>query len=217
MKNQDKNQKRWVVDILLVVSIIAMGVYIYYRLMQMDPNRDENGDLSAAPTNTAIIEPTKNLDQDQTLKSTSDSEESEIGMQSALDFRLESLNDGIVSLSDFIGTPVMVNFWATWCPPCRAEMPLIQELAAENQDDFIVLAINVGEDRPTIESFVNSNHFYDLIFLLDPENTIASLYRVPGFPTSLFIDSEGFLRSAHIGELDRDLLNGYLAEIGVKE
>jgi thiol-disulfide isomerase/thioredoxin len=136
--------------------------------------------------------------------------------QPALDFSLESLEDRNISLSDFKGTPVMVNFWATWCPPCRAEMPLIQSYAEANRDEVVILAVNAGEDKATVESFATAQDLDDLVFLLDPDNSVASLYRIPGFPTSLFIDAEGMLTAAHIGELNEDLLIQYLAKIGVK-
>jgi len=136
--------------------------------------------------------------------------------RAALDFQLENIDGGPISLSDYEGKPVMVNFWATWCPPCRAEMPLIQEFASENQESFVVLAVNVGEERSTIEGFVSNNELHDLIFLLDPENSVAALYGVPGFPTSLFVDQNGLLQAVHIGELNRDLMVQYLAKIGVE-
>ena len=134
----------------------------------------------------------------------------------AKDFELQDMDEQKIRLSDYKGKVILLNFWATWCPPCRAEMPLMQEYAEANQGDFVVLAVNVGEEKLTIENFVTNQNFDDLIFLLDPTNSVVNLYRISGFPTSLFIDSEGMLQGAYIGEMSRDLLIQYLAKIGVK-
>jgi thiol-disulfide isomerase/thioredoxin len=213
MNHKPDKKNRWILDVLLLVGIAAMGLFVYYRISQMLSDREQDADGSSPET---INQPTS-FPTDTLVESyKSDQQEQEIEAQHALDFQLVNLNGNDVSLSDFLGTPVMVNFWATWCPPCRAEMPLIQEFAAEHQGDFVVLAVNVGEEKPIIESFVEAQNLDDLIFLLDPTNSVASLYRVPGFPTSLFIDADGMLQAVHIGEVDRDLMINYLAKIGVE-
>ena len=218
MKNNQEKNRKWIVDILLVVVIIAMGLLIYYRVTQLLEDRRSTSEETEQEIRE---EPTVEENKDQGLEvleqPATGQEGEEVTAQPATDFSLESLDEEIVSLSDFVGTPVMVNFWATWCPPCRAEMPIIQEFAEAHQDELAVLAVNAGEDRPTIENFVENSDLDALIFLIDPENSVASLYRVPGFPTSLFIDAEGMLQAAHIGELDRDLLGQYLEKIGVEK
>ena len=213
MKNIKDRKNRWILDVLLVVGIIGMGLFVYYRVNQMLSDREPDADGSSPET---IIQPTSVPTDTVVEIDESAQDEQEIEAQPALDFQLVNLKGNDTSLSDFLGTPVMVNFWATWCPPCRAEMPLIQEFAAEHQGDFVVLAVNVGEEKPIIESFVEAQNLDDLIFLLDPTNSVASLYRVPGFPTSLFIDEDGMLQAVHIGEVDRDLMTNYLAKIGVE-
>jgi thiol-disulfide isomerase/thioredoxin len=213
MNHKPDKKNRWILDVLLLVGIAAMGLFVYYRINQMLSDREQDADGSSPET---INQPTS-FPTDTLVESyKSDQQEQEIEAQPALDFQLVNLKGNDTSLSDFLGTPVMVNFWATWCPPCRAEMPLIQEFAAEHQGDFVVLAVNVGEEKPIIESFVEAQNLDDLIFLLDPTNSVASLYRVPGFPTSLFIDEVGMLQAVHIGEVDRDLMTNYLAKIGVE-
>jgi thiol-disulfide isomerase/thioredoxin len=219
-KKKDKNNRR-IVDVLLVIVIIAMGLFIYYRVNQILSDRkteslgltyESMDGLTPEPTS----ESTKFFVDNQSDQLASTQEHQDNTFQPALDFSLESLEDRNISLSDFKGTPVMVNFWATWCPPCRAEMPLIQSYAEANRDEVVVLAVNAGEDKATVESFATAQDLDDLVFLLDPDNSVASLYRIPGFPTSLFIDAEGMLTAAHIGELNEDLLIQYLAKIGVK-
>ena len=127
-----------------------------------------------------------------------------------------SLEGKNLSLSDFEGTPLLVNFWATWCPPCLAEMPLIQDFADQYQDQLVVLAINAGEDEAVVRDFVMQQNL-ELTFLLDPTNSAAKYFRVYGFPTTLFFDGDGVLQSTHIGELNEALIQRYLLKIGIGE
>lgn len=221
MKFRKTKKNRLIIDVLLVIVVIAMGLFIYYRINQRLSGRktespellSDTGDDSETETKSESM---NSSTEDEPNQSISTQESLDTTIQAALDFSLVSLEDRNISLSDYKGTPVMVNFWATWCPPCRAEMPLIQSYAEAYQDDVVVLAVNVGEDKSTVESFAAAQNLDDLIFLIDPENSVASLYRIPGFPTSLFIDAEGMLKAAHIGELDEDLIIHYLAKIGVE-
>lgn len=208
MRNRLFTNRKFIIDILLVVVIAAMAVLVYYRVDQMIDNQKESEEAAA--------ESTLNYPQEEMTQTPHEQEPTELEAQPALAFNLVNLDGESVALSDFLGNAVMVNFWATWCPPCRAEMPLIQEYAAANQGQLVVLAINAGEENHTVQDFVDSQNFEDVNFLLDLTNSVADLYRVPGLPTSLFIDAEGLLQGIHIGELDEDLLTTYLAGIGVK-
>jgi thiol-disulfide isomerase/thioredoxin len=219
-KKKDKNNRR-IVDVLLVIVIVAMGLFIYYRVNQiLSDRKTESEGMSSEAMDEATSDPTSEstnyFSDSQSDQLVSNQEHQDTTIQPSLDFTLESLEDQNISLSDFKGTPVMVNFWATWCPPCRAEMPLIQAYAKANQDEVVVLAVNAGEDKATIQSFATAQNLDDLVFLLDPDNSVASLYRIPGFPTSLFVDAEGLLTAVHIGELNEELLIQYLAKIGVE-
>ncbi len=208
-KIQSKKRKKLLIDIILAVVIVAMGIFIYYRVNQMRIDQEENADNSSSDS-------LKNLVEGGDTPSDTPQDDQDNKARAAFDFNLDSLDGDSISLSDFVGTPVMVNFWATWCPPCREEMPLIQEYAAAHQGDFVVLAVNAGEEQALVESFVTSNSFTDLIFLIDSENSVATMYQIPGFPTSLFIDTEGMLQAAHIGVLDRDVFIQYLAQLGLE-
>jgi len=110
----------------------------------------------------------------------------------------------------------MINFWATWCQPCKAEMPIIQQFIEDYPGALTVLAVNAGEKEDVVQEFIREND-YDFIFLPDPSNSTAYIYGVSGYPTSVFIDKDGILNAMHIGELNKDLLSAYLREIGVGE
>ena len=122
----------------------------------------------------------------------------EIG-KAAPSFQLTDIDGQSVSLSDFQGEPVLLNFWATWCGPCRMEMPFIQEVYDErSQPGLVILAINIGESLTTVEEFIQD---YNLTFpvLLDLEENVAEKYNIRAIPTTYFIDSDGIIRDIMIG------------------
>lgn len=131
----------------------------------------------------------------------------------APDFELENLAGERMRLSDFQGKPVIVNFWATWCAPCRLEMPAIQERFDREQPDLAVLAVNFDEPAADVRSFVDE---LGLTFpvLLDPGAEVQRLYRIRGYPTTYFVDRNGLLSVQHIGFMTETQLDQYLATIG---
>lgn len=117
------------------------------------------------------------------------------------DFMLQTTTGKSVRLSDLRGQVVMVNLWATWCPPCRAEMPAIQKMYDEYKDQgFTVLAVNVTyqDDPAAVGPFVQE---YGLTFpvLLEPSGATASLYELRSLPSSFFIDRQGVIQEVVIG------------------
>lgn len=129
---------------------------------------------------------------------------------------LETLDGSTASLEDYRGHPVVLNYWATWCTPCREEMPLLADFEARYAPDLVVLGLNYGEGKDTVTAFVEENAIPFRI-LLDPAQTTGADYMVRGFPTTYFIDKEGILRSMHIGQLSEDLLAEYLKTIGLSQ
>ena len=114
-------------------------------------------------------------------------------------FQLTDIDGQSISLSDFRGEPVLLNFWATWCGPCRMEMPYIQEVYDERSElGLVILAINIGESLTTVEEFMQD---YNLSFpvLLDMEGKVAEQYNIRGIPATYFIDSDGIIRDMQIG------------------
>ena len=131
----------------------------------------------------------------------------------AYDFALESLDGGQVSLSDFRGKNVMLNFWATWCGPCRIEIPHMVKLYGEmSGQDFEILAVNLREDSGRVRAFVSE---YDMRFpiLLDPQGKVGGAYFVRGIPTSVFVDREGIITAVHTGSLTDTALRRYVNDL----
>ncbi|MBA7504253.1 Thiol-disulfide oxidoreductase ResA [subsurface metagenome] len=119
--------------------------------------------------------------------------------ESAPDFQLENLDGQLISLSDFRGKPVLINFWATWCTFCRDEMPYLQQIYEEWSDKgLVVLTINIGESHLEVEMFLQISDL-SLPVLLDTNEKVAQKYNVPPIPTTFFIDSDGVIREKIIG------------------
>jgi len=119
----------------------------------------------------------------------------------APDFTLETLQGDTVTLSDLRGKAVLVNLWATWCPPCRAEMPAIQKLYLEYQDrDFVVLAVN-ATNQDTLSKIPGFTGEYGLTFpiLLDTNGVVSRLYQLRSLPSSYFIGRDGVIQEVVIG------------------
>ncbi len=120
----------------------------------------------------------------------------------APDFTLQTLSGKTVTLSDLRGKPVYLNFWASWCPPCQAEIPEIEKFYQTYNPNVTVLAVNLTtQDKMTdIENIINQDKVTFPV-LLDRSNTssVADLYQVDGIPASFFIDKNGIIRDQVVG------------------
>lgn len=136
--------------------------------------------------------------------------ENEVGLDVgdvAPDFELELLNKEVrVKLSDFRGQRVMVNFWATWCPPCRAEMPDMEKFHQDR--DVAILAVNMTDTEMNDEQVENFANTYELTFpiLLDEEAEMADLYNIQPLPTTYMIDSNGVIQYRTLGAMNYELM-----------
>jgi peroxiredoxin len=134
----------------------------------------------------------------------------------APDFELTSISGEQISLEDLRGYPVLINFWATWCGPCRLEMPAFQAQFERYEVNLKILAVNFDEPLDDIQLFVDE---FGLTFdiLLDPGAEIQQLYQVRGYPTSYFLDTEGVIQIQHIGLIIESQLDEYLAAVGLDQ
>ncbi len=132
--------------------------------------------------------------------------------QPAPDFALTNLDGETVRLSDFRGKTVVLNFWASWCPPCREEMPDFQELWDERgeggSDDLVMIALDflVQDTMADARKFVEGNGFTFPVLFDTADGAVADRYRVRGLPATFFIDREGVVRSVNYGPVFRNLL-----------
>jgi len=122
----------------------------------------------------------------------------------AADFKLPSLSGKPVTLSSLRGKVVFLNVWATWCGPCREEMPSMETLyeAFKGRSDFVILAVSQDRrGRAAVQPFVEKNHLrFDV--LLDPDNMVGNAYNVSGVPETFIIDRQGRIVAHHMGAFD---------------
>jgi peroxiredoxin len=131
----------------------------------------------------------------------------------ARDFTLETVDGGKVSLKDHQGQVVLINFWATWCPPCRAEIPDLQSTYLERgEDGFVVFGVNVEESRAVVQQFMDEMEMTYPV-LLDEGGEVMQMYRANGLPMSVIVDAAGVIRVRHVGFLTASQLEDYLAEL----
>jgi thiol-disulfide isomerase/thioredoxin len=123
----------------------------------------------------------------------------EIGME-APEFSSINMNEQEVNLSDYQGKKVFLNFWASWCPPCRQEMPDMQKVHEEYGDKIAVLAVNIGENKSTVGDFMRQNKL-NLPVLLDLNKSIAQNYLVRAIPTTYILDEDGIIIEKTFGAL----------------
>ena len=138
----------------------------------------------------------------------------EIG-KPAPDFSLKNIDGKEIHLSDFAGKPVMINFWATWCPPCQKEMPEIKKFYENNKaSGLVVLSIN-ATSQDNIDNVKETIQKDQLTFpvLLDESGQVAWQYQLNGLPTSFFIDSQGIIREIQVGEVNPNDLDSYFSEM----
>jgi cytochrome c biogenesis protein CcmG, thiol:disulfide interchange protein DsbE len=131
------------------------------------------------------------------------------------DFDLPRLGGTSQKLSGLQGKPVLINFWATWCPPCKEEMPLLERYAAQYRDQLVVLGIDYEEAPDIVQPYVNKIGVTFPI-LLDQDGQVSEMYYARNFPTTFFVDANGILRAQHLGLLTEDLLVRYLKTIGIQ-
>ncbi len=133
--------------------------------------------------------------------------------EAAPDFTLETLDGETVSLSDYRGRPVVLNFWATWCVPCREEMPLLQETYEAHQaEGLVILGVNVRENPEAVRRFLGEVGV-DFPVVLDPDVAVVNRYLVTSLPMTFFIDREGQLRTLVVGGMNKTILDERLATI----
>lgn len=127
----------------------------------------------------------------------------------APDFALQTMNGEEMKLSDLRGKKVILNFWATWCPPCRAEMPDMQKFYEKNAGEGIeILAVNLTDSEKSLADIEQFMDEFEITFpvLLDEQSEVAMAYYAFSIPTSYFIDSNGAIQQKMVGAMNYDFM-----------
>ena len=142
------------------------------------------------------------------------SEPAPVAGSPAPDFALKNLDGETIRLSDFKGKPVIVNFWATWCGPCRAEFPEFQEVAIENGDNLVIIGVNhTSSDTPSLVPDFVQEFGITFPIVLDETGETVKTYRVLGLPTTVFIDRSGIVSEVFTGPVNKAYIDSKLTEL----
>lgn len=208
----------WQGGFMPVVGLITGSGYALWRLRQRDP-RDRGryvrvllGGFGAAALLFGLVLASTRVELDS----------SRLGVGDPMpDFTLTDLRGELVSFSSLEGRAVVLNFWATWCPPCRREMPLLDDVQEEyGPKGLTIVGIDLEESPETVRRYVESVGVSYSIWLDDPTRAGADRTRDlytsiggVGLPTTLFIDKDGVIQSSQVGELSRGVLQSRIATL----
>ncbi len=175
-----------------LAGLVAAGIYAIAASLRRAPLRQP---LTAALGTVALVWTLGTLVLDATSN--------DVARLPAL--QLQSLAGQAVALTDFHGKPTVVNVWATWCPPCRREMPVLRQAQAERPDVHFVF-VNQGESAPKVQAFLAAQQLPLRNVLLDPQGKARVELGHRALPTTLFYDAQGRLVDTRVGELSRATL-----------
>lgn len=186
------------VPVILLAALLIWGIYDV-----VNKNNINNEAVGKINTNTEVI--------------TDNNDEIKIGLEKgnlAPDFELTTLDGRKVKLSDYRGKKVILNFWATWCPPCRAEIPDMDKFYSSYKDkDIVILGVNLTkaeQDQTSVKSFIKE---YRVTYPipLDKESLAAEMYQVSAIPTSYIIDPQGTIIQKIVGPMDFETMKSLLS------
>ncbi|KNF07605.1 thiol-disulfide oxidoreductase ResA [Gottschalkia purinilytica] len=186
--------------IIIILTVVLIGGLYYFT---MGRKTEES-----LPKDNITKE--KNEEDREEKKEKKKITEATVG-EEAPDFTLRNLDGKEVSLKDYRGKIVLINFWATWCEYCDKEMPDLQKLDKEN-DDLVVLAVDVMEDEEKVKNYIKKGA-YDFEVVLDEEGDVAKNYLISAFPTSYFVDKDGTLIGSVPGMMEYPQMNQILKSI----
>ena len=218
------NNKTLALVIILVFVLLIGGAYMLYSRLSRDysseqlvteqnVNRNEpsdsdtqgsDSDSDAGDNSEQASDPS-----DETGTASGDSEPDSDELSTAPDFTVYDIDGNEVKLSDYFGKPIVLNFWASWCGPCKSEMPEFNEMYYELDGEVIFLMVNMTDgSRETVESASEyvSEEGFSFPVMYDTAQDAAYTYAVYSLPTTYFLDDKGYLIARAVGAIDKDTL-----------
>ncbi len=177
--------------ISIVVIIVAfVGIFSLYNTLSRNYEPDNLADTTSQNANT----------------NNNTNENNESVDYSAPDFTVENKNGSEVTLSSFFGKPIVLNMWASWCSPCKQEMPFFEEAYKENEDiQFMMVNMTAGDSKRDANKFIEEEGYTFPIYY-DTEGMAASVYGASSLPMTIFIDENGDLVTYAVGALNKEQL-----------
>jgi peroxiredoxin len=193
--------KKWIL-IVVVIGMLGWAVFDFIDSNRKSADQFENVEEVQEAEDVS-------LEKEADESGTEGTEDPVIGLEvgnKAPDFQLDTLTGDTVKLSDFRGSRVMINFWATWCPPCRAEMPDMEEFHQDK--DIVILAVNLSDTEKSVEDVEKFTDDFKLTFpiLMDTNLDVANLYAIQPIPTTYMVDSNGIISYRAFGAMNYDLM-----------
>lgn len=191
-------------------GVLGLVAYSYFFL-------NEEGQLrvrgeTAVNTSAEILTTSQGEFIDKTVPAQLEQSPAPFMTYQAPDFELTDLNGDTYSLSQFKGKPVLLNFWATWCPPCRKEMPDLQAFAEKYGEDIQVLGVNWDYQSDVNEEVREFLAEYDITYpnVLDKAGEVFVKYQLTGLPVTYWIDEAGVIRGIWFGAMkEEDIVTGF--------
>ena len=135
----------------------------------------------------------------------------------APDFKLDTLEGKTVSLSEITDKPTLLVFWATWCPHCRSELPVVEKVYKDlNPKGVNIIGVSLDENSAKARDFVRGNHISFPIAVAGTKSNLLGSYGITGIPTVFVLDKGGVVKARYAGEVSESTIRGEFAKLGVK-